>query len=262
MGFASHSADDLAYVAAALAQGRLAAPFSSIGLVRLGVSDSHGLASELNRLAELGLQPKQISVVLEAVIEERRACASGSAELELVVTGPDVREQARDTAVVVEQLFEEAKTSVLLVGFALYDGNIIFRRLAQRLDATTALQATLCLDISRRGIDTTKESDLIARYEHEFRQRHWSGKRLPNIYFDPRALTMEASKRAVLHAKCIAIDGETALVTSANPTPAAFTKNIELGIVIRGGTIPSQITNHFFSLIQTGALRRLDFARR
>jgi hypothetical protein len=97
-----------------------------------------------------------------------------------------VREQARDTAVVVEQLFEEAKASVLLVGFALYDGSTIFRRLAQRLDATPELQATLCLDISRRGTDTTKDSDLIARYEYEFRQRHWSGKRLPNIYFEAR----------------------------------------------------------------------------
>jgi phosphatidylserine/phosphatidylglycerophosphate/cardiolipin synthase-like enzyme len=182
-----------------------------------------------------------------------------------VVTGPDVREQARVTAVVVEQLFEEAKASVLLVGFALYDGNIIFRRLAERLDATPGLNGTRCLDISRRGTDTTRESDLIARYEYEFKQRHWPGKRLPNIYFDPRALSMDAmdaSKRAVLHAKCIVIDSKAALVTSANPTPAAYTKNIELGIIIRGGTIPNQIAGHFTSLIETGALRRLDFSSR
>jgi phosphatidylserine/phosphatidylglycerophosphate/cardiolipin synthase-like enzyme len=260
MPLADHSVGDLTQAAAALADGRLAAPVSSISLARLGVSDPHGLARELDRLAQLGLQPKQMSVVLHAVVEERRASWSREVELELVVTGPDVREQARDTAVVVEQLFEEAKASVLLVGFALYDGSTIFRRLAQRLDATPQLQATLCLDISRRSTDTTRESDLIARYEHEFRQRHWSGKRLPNIYFDPRGLTMDANKRAVLHAKCIVIDSASALVTSANPTPAAYTKNIELGIVIRGGTIPGQIASHFSSLIETGALRRLDFS--
>jgi cardiolipin synthase A/B len=71
---------------------------------------------------------------------------------------------------------------------------------------------------------------------------------------------MDANKRAVLHAKCIVIDSASALVTSANPTPAAYTKNIELGIVIRGGTIPGQIASHFSSLIETGALRRLDFS--
>jgi phosphatidylserine/phosphatidylglycerophosphate/cardiolipin synthase-like enzyme len=108
----------------------------------------------------------------------------------------------------------------------------------------------------------TKESDLIARHEHDLKQRHWSGKRLLNIYFDPRALTMDVSKRAVLHAKCIVIDGGVALVTSANPTPAAYTRNIELGIVIRGGTIPGQIASHFASLIQVGALRRLDLSNR
>jgi len=32
---------------------------------------------------------------------------------------------------------------------------------------------------------------------------------------------MDASKRAVLHAKCIVIDAESALVASANPTPVA-----------------------------------------
>jgi phosphatidylserine/phosphatidylglycerophosphate/cardiolipin synthase-like enzyme len=172
-----------------------------------------------------------------------------------------VCEQARDTSVVVEQLFEEAKATVLLVGFALVDGNLIFRRLAERLDVTTELEATLCLDISRRGSDTTKDTDLIARYAHEFMNRHWSGTRLPCIYFDPRGLTMEPQERAVLHAKCIVVDGKTALVTSANPTPAAYTKNIEVGVVLRGGMIPGQIASHFASLISSKALRQLDLTR-
>ena len=258
MGFADHSAGDLDHVSAALADGRLAAPFSPVGVGRLSISDPHGLATELNRLAQLGFEPKQLSILLQAVVEERRASERQAVELGLVITGPDVCEQARDTAVVVEQLFEEAKASVLLVGFALYDGNLIFRRLAERLDATPDLDATLCLDISRRGSDTTKDSDLIARYAYEFRHRHWSGKRLPKIYFDPRGLTMDSKERAVLHAKCIVIDGKTALVTSANPTPAAYTKNIEVGIVMRGGIIPGQLATHFRALISSKALRQLD----
>jgi hypothetical protein len=257
MGFADHSAGDLAHVSAALADGRLMPPHSTVGLARLGISDPHGLAAELNGLAQLGFEPKQLSILLRAVVEDRRASERAAVELELVVTGPDVREQARDTAVVVEQLFEEAKTSVLLVGFALYDGNMIFRRMAERLDATPELEATLCLDISRRGSDTTKDADLIARYAYEFKHRHWSGKRLPKIYFDPRGLTMDSKERAVLHAKCIVIDGKTALVTSANPTPAAYTKNIEAGIVMRGGIIPGQLASHFASLISSKALRQL-----
>src|SRR4051812_5610905 len=105
MRFADHSAGDLAQAAAALADGRLAASISSISLAHLGVSDPQGLARELDLLAQLGLQPKQMSLVLQAVVEERRASWGREAQLELVVTGPDVREHARDTAVVVEQLF-------------------------------------------------------------------------------------------------------------------------------------------------------------
>jgi phosphatidylserine/phosphatidylglycerophosphate/cardiolipin synthase-like enzyme len=164
--------------------------------------------------------------------------------------------------VVVEQLFSEARATVLVVGFALYDGNFIFRTLAERFDDTSRLEATLCLDISRRGTDTTRDSDLVSKYAHEFRQRHWSGNRLPNVYFDPRGLMMDAKERAVLHAKCVVVDGQTALITSANPTLAAYTKNIELGVVVRGGLIPGQITSHFSSLIDSGVLRRLDVSAR
>ena len=262
MRFTDHSVGDLAHVATALVDGRLTAPFSSVGLARLGVTSPHGLAEELNGLVQLGFQSAQMSILLSAVADERRTAERVAARLELVVTGPDVREHARDTAVVVEQLFADAKRTVLLVGFALYDGNAVFARLAQRLDETPELAVTLCLDVSRRGTDTTKDADLVARYVHEFKRRHWSGRRLPEIYFEPRGLSMNPSKRAVLHAKCIVIDNEIALVTSANPTPAAYMKNVELGIVVRDGPIPAQIANHFSSLIGSGAFRRLDLSGR
>lgn len=258
MSFADHSAGDLEQVAAALCDGRLLAPFTAVGLTRLGVSEAQDLAVQLNGLSQIGFQSQQMAALLQAVMTERKAAARNAAQLELVVTGPDIRQEARDTAVVVEQLFNEAKARVLLVGFALYDGHSIFRRLAERLDAAPELEATLCLDVSRRGTDTTKDSDLIARYAEEFKARHWSGKRLPKVYFDPRGLTMDAQTRAVLHAKCIVIDDAAALVTSANPTPAAYSRNIEVGVVVRGGTIPSQIAAHFAWLIKAGNLRKLD----
>lgn len=258
MTFADHNTGDLEHVAVALADGRLTTPVSTIGLGRLGVSDPQGLADRLNRLQELSFQPSQIAALLNAVIAERKATARNAVQIEFVVTGPDIRGEARDTAVVVEQLFNDAKASVLLVGFALYDGQSIFRRLAERLDETPGMDVTLCLDISRHYTDTTRDSDLIDKYADDFKARHWSGKRMPKVYFDPRGLMMDGQTRAVLHAKCIVIDRAAALVTSANPTPAAYTKNIEVGVVVRGGTIPGEISAHFEWLIKAGKLRRLD----
>jgi hypothetical protein len=262
MSFMAHSSQDLLQAADALSEGRLTAPFSATGLGRLGMSAPGLLAAELNGLADKEFLPAQIAILLIQIVHERKLIAANAAELEMVVTGPDVLNQARDTAVVVEQLFSEAKTSVLVVGFALYKGDIIFRCLAQRLDANPGLDVTLCLDISRRGTDTTKGDDIVGRYACDFAAKNWSGQRFPKVYFDPRGLAGDAKVRAVLHAKCVVIDGKKALITSANPTPAAYDRNIELGIIVRGGPIPGQISGHFASLIEAGLLRPLAIVPR
>jgi phosphatidylserine/phosphatidylglycerophosphate/cardiolipin synthase-like enzyme len=257
MSLGDHSTDDLVQVADALSQGRLTAPFSAVGIARLGVSNPQSLSVDLISFIDRGLQPVQLAILLREIVHQRQSLSSQGPTVELVVTGPDSRKASRDTAVVVEQLFAEVQRSVLLVGFALYKGDVIFRSLAERLDATPTLDVKLCLDISRRGTDTTRDQDLIARFAREFVEKNWSGQRRPKVYFDPRGLTMDAKARAVLHAKCIVIDNTNALITSANPTPAAYDRNIEIGVVVRGGSIPQQIANHFSSLIETGALREL-----
>jgi phosphatidylserine/phosphatidylglycerophosphate/cardiolipin synthase-like enzyme len=257
MTFTNHSFEDLSQVADALSEGRLTAPYSAVGLGRLGVSEPHLLAAELNSLAGKDFLPTQMAILLNEIAHERKVLIAKAAKLEMVVTGPDVREQARDTSVVVDQLFLEAQESVLVVGFALYKGDIIFRCLAQRLDTNPTLDVTLCLDISRRGTDTTKDDDIVGRYAHEFRARNWPGQRLPKVYFDPRGLISDAKNRAVLHAKCVVVDNKKALITSANPTPAAYDRNIELGVVVRGGTVPGQIASHFASLIEARILQPL-----
>ena len=256
------SADDLIQAADALNQGRLTSPFSAVGLARLGVSDPQSLSAELNKFTEKGFQPGQLAVFLEEIAHQHKSLLAETPTVELVVTGPDVREGSRDTAVVVEQLFAEAQTTVLIVGFALYKGDVIFRSIAERFDATPSLEVMLCLDISRRGTDTTRDQDLIARFAREFMEKYWSGRRTPKVYFDPRGLSVDAKTRAVLHAKCIVVDNRSALVTSANPTPAAYDRNIEVGVVVRGGMIPKQIGNHFTALIETGVLRELTLADR
>jgi len=61
----------------------------------------------------------------------------------------------------------------------------------------------------------------------------------------------------VLHAKAVVIDSAKAIVTSANPTPAAYLRNIELGVVISGGTIPTDIDHFFMKLISSNRLDQL-----
>lgn len=59
---------------------------------------------------------------------------------------------------------------------------------------------------------------------------------------------------AKLHAKAVIIDARDVLLTSANMTNAAYDKNIELGVLCRGGTTAQRIQRHFESLIARGVL--------
>lgn len=82
----------------------------------------------------------------------------------------------------------------------------------------------------------------------------WPGERLPEVYFDPRALDLDASQHAVLHAKCVVIDERLSLITSANFTEAAQLRNIEVGALIEERTLARRLTLQFDRLIEGGAL--------
>jgi phosphatidylserine/phosphatidylglycerophosphate/cardiolipin synthase-like enzyme len=262
MRFSGCSAGDLQAVAAALTNGRLKLPASQLALQRIGIANPAVMLEELDALAQSGFRDELAAELLRAIAEERELQPIIQSSVDLVVTGPDIDAGARDTGIVVEQLFCEARFSVLVVGFALYKGSVIFRRLADRLDASPDLNVMLCLDISRRGTDTTRDDELTARYARRFVDEEWPGKTLPSLYFDPRGLIADAPARAVLHAKCIVIDQKIALVTSPNPTPAAYERNIELGLIVRHGEIPRRIHKHFEALIAAGHLKRLTLPHR
>jgi len=55
-------------------------------------------------------------------------------------------------------------------------------------------------------------------------------------------------KPGKLHAKCAIIDN-SALISSANLTDDAFNRNMELGILLKGGDIPRLIRQHFEAMI-------------
>ena len=70
--------------------------------------------------------------------------------------------------------------------------------------------------------------------------------------FNPPGRTVSS-----MHAKCVVIDGQEALVTSANFTEAAQERNIELGLLVDSHAIACRIEHHFTTLIRKGSLERL-----
>ncbi len=63
---------------------------------------------------------------------------------------------------------------------------------------------------------------------------------------------------AKMHAKLAVADRRVLLVTSANLTQSGVAKNIEAGLLIRGGTAPVRAAEHVDALRSSGNLTRLN----
>lgn len=236
---------ELEALASALETERLVSAVGAVG--------SAGRA--LARLSALELNSRQAGALLRAVAAERRRTQRERDRVELVWTGPDVEEGgSRDTAVVVRDLFARARRSVLISTFAIDRGEraeALFGGLARRMDEEDGLSVRLFVNIHR---DKRQESEsvLVREFRDRFRDDIWPGRRLPKVYYDPRALAPAGGPRACLHAKCVVIDDERAFVSSANFTEAAQARNIEAGVLVDQPAFARQLREQFDALVAAG----------
>jgi phosphatidylserine/phosphatidylglycerophosphate/cardiolipin synthase-like enzyme len=248
---------ELRAIASGLRSGRLSSPFSSVAIRRF-VSDGEadGVATSLCRLATSGSSESAISEMLEllAVAIERRPALEEL--VDIVTTGPEVAGISnRDTSVVVGDLFRRAERSVVVVGYAVHQGQKLFLDLADRMQVRPELQVRMYLDIKREIGDTSAPEEIVRRFVHRFRTTQWPlEKRLPEIYFDPRALSI--NERAALHAKCVVVDHREAFVSSANFTDAAQARNIELGLFVHSPKLALRVEAFFEGLVGSYVLNR------
>ena len=246
-------ADALATGKYQLAEGaRGLAPFLPEGHDQTAADELHALAAE-------GMLPSHLALVLRALAAERGEAQAIADRTELVWSGDELPAQTRSTAVVVQQLFEEAKEAVLVASYAFDHGagrENLFARLAARMDAEPGLRARFFVNVERRYGDGRTNDDLLAAFATTFRERIWPGRRLPEVFFDPRALVL-GSERACMHAKCVVIDESVAFVTSANFTEAAHQRNFEAGMLVRDRRIAGVLAQQFEGLVAVGLLGRV-----
>jgi phosphatidylserine/phosphatidylglycerophosphate/cardiolipin synthase-like enzyme len=258
-GLLALSVSDLAVLKEALRTGRLPAPFLPALIERIVPRAVSGdVSAALQGMAATGTNCDGLVAALELLAAARAQQPSIDEVIELVTTGPEAGTVTnRDTQVVVQELFRNAERSVLVAGYELYQAEPVFRNLADRMADQPRPTVQMFLNVKRPFGETSTDSELIAAFAHRFRTEHWPADRpLPEIYFDPRSLTMDAKRKAVLHAKCVVIDGRTAFVSSANFTEAAQERNIEVGVLVRSEIVAERLMNFFAALISTGAVRR------
>lgn len=245
-------------LADALERRRLPAfSVSSLGPL-VGVQANSGAVGELEERRRM-VGDTTLAAVLRAVAAERRATTlQADRRLELVWTGPErVGAGTRDTAVVVRELFQQAERDVLVSGYAVFGGRAIFTPLAERKRQRPSLRVRLFLNIQRREHDIRPEHEIVAEFGRRFLENDWPKAQPPELYYDARGLASQTERRGVLHAKCVVVDDRRALVTSANLTEAAQSRNIEAGVLLEDPRFSTGLRLQFDTLVEDGGLQKV-----
>lgn len=193
---------------------------------------------EVDRLnAAWAAYPDLPGAALAVALESVQAAERGAdvPAVEVVVTGPDSpAAPVRLTSEVVRQLIDQASHRVTLVSYAAYR----MASVISALDAAVArgVNVNLILE-SSENLDGGGGAHAYAKY----RTYQWPADR-------------REPPDAKLHAKAVIIDSRDVLLTSANMTNAAYDRNIELGVLCRGGGVARQVQAHFDALIARGVL--------
>lgn len=183
--------------------------------------------------------PLEIAAGLRAGMRVRADVQEGQS-LELVWTGPGTGLiTTRQTEQVMLELVRSAQSELLWITYVFHKADAV-------IDAVAAATA--------RGIDVRILVDARAS---------WQGgqpdapERLVEAVPRARVFTWGGASeaQASMHAKCSIADSDLAFVTSANLTSAALERNMELGVLIRGGTLPALLRSHFEALIATGVMK-------
>lgn len=188
------------------------------------------------------VSPKEIASAFKAAAQAVLLMETRGA-VELVWTGPKTGLiPTRQTEQVMLEVIDSAQNDLFLVTYVFYKASSI----------VAALEAAVARGVA---VGILLESST----EHGGTVRGDSVKAVRDAVAGASIYTWGAlSKKtdgdaisAAVHAKCAVADRKLAFITSANLTTAALERNMELGMLIRGGTIPERLQQHLAALVTT-----------
>ena len=141
----------------------------------------------------------------------------------------------RQTEQALIQVIQFAKRDLFIVSFVAYAVPTVMEALLDAQERNVVLNFLLEQSQDTGGkVSTDSIANLRAK--------------LPAAHFHIWKQTGSDTPAAV-HAKCAVADGELALITSANLTGKAMNENMELGILLNGGSVPKQLSDHLHALV-------------
>lgn len=168
--------------------------------------------------------------------------------IDLVWTGPKSGLiPTRNTEQVIREVVEAAAQRLFVVSYVFYNAASIISSLNEAamrgvlvqilLEASTEFGGAVTIDgiaAMRTAVPSAKLYTWSSR-ENQDSDRRGSG---------------------AVHAKCAVADHRIAFITSANLTSAAMERNMELGVLVRGGNTPIRLHDHLNALVSTGVISR------
>jgi phosphatidylserine/phosphatidylglycerophosphate/cardiolipin synthase-like enzyme len=220
---------------ATTALSKITGLLSKESLVRL----KRGLKGTTTTARELALALSTTAAGIEA--------GKATPDMQLVWTGPDTPEASpRDTLPQMLEMIGRADSSILLVTFAAFKAAAIMEALKTAAARGVSLQIV---------VETADDS--AGQLSHD------AWKAFPksliqsgSVWFwplDKRPKNLKGLP-GKLHAKCLVVDNQEILVSSANLTDDAMHRNIEVGIRCLNRTLAHSLCDKFEALIQNGQL--------
>ena len=184
----------------------------------------------------ISIPPAELAAMLTAASAAYHR-AKGEQEIELVWTGPSSKLIAtRKTEQALLQVINAAESRLFITSFVAYDVASIMSALRKAVDR--GVEISMLLESSDRhggGVSIDAIGQMRAA--------------LPTarIYFwRDKGDSFAGGK---VHAKVAVCDESICFISSANLTGHAMEKNMEAGVLIRGGYLPIKLQNHLEALV-------------
>ena len=201
-------------------------------------------AKVLAAIQTTGTDPMAAASHLRA-LAEGYALGRSSQQVEVVWSGPNSSAvPVRSTAQVLTHVVGEAHHELILMTYSAWPYSPLAEAIAAAVARGTVVIAVVETLAGAGGALAGEEPAAAFLAIPGVQVWHWPTARRPE----------HASK---MHAKLTVADSQILLVTSANLTQSGIGKNIEAGLLVRGGSAPARAAEHIRELQSTGALERM-----
>lgn len=178
-----------------------------------------------------------------AALHERRGA------VEMVWSGPSTgMVPIRHTEQVLCEVIESARNRLFIVSFVAYEVTSIIEALQDAIGRQVQIDVLLESSTKKGGKVTV---DSVSTMKDAIPSA--------NIYVwnTGTGKKNKASTKGAVHAKCAVSDNKLAFITSANLSMAAMERNMELGVLVKGGHLPDELHRHLEALVATEVVERI-----